>query len=210
MTSVAEIKTPQEYADQHKRAFREGFNFLNAHFPPVFDSTWWEKCCQDVRDVMADGTLYTRFQYDVSSAAQRANAWGYGYEPNTYFKRDNNRHWYLPEPYQVRQLYNYLGHSPKALFRGGVSGFEAAFHIQATLVGIPYRWAVELVVLISAFKLLLAVLVPFCCRALLHTAHTRNLVLLLAVGIPRFIGALLEAVGHRHLALEVPVLVPLA
>ena len=51
---------------------------------------------------------------------------------------------------------------------------------------------------------------PFCCRALLHTAHKRNLVLLLAVGIPRFIGALLEAVGHRHLALEVPVLVPLA
>jgi hypothetical protein len=28
----------------------------------------------------------------------------------------------------VQQLYNYLGHSPKALFRGGVSGFEAAFH----------------------------------------------------------------------------------
>ena len=91
-------------------------------FTPTPDSD------DDVRDVMADGTLYTRFQYDVISAAQRANAWGYGYEPNTYFKRDNNRHWYLPEPYQVRQLYNYLGHSPKALFRGGVSGFEAAFH----------------------------------------------------------------------------------
>lgn len=82
----------------------------------------------DVRDVIADGTLFARFQYDVNNEAQRANAWNYGYEPNSYYKSANNRHWYLPETLQVRQLYAYLGHSPKALFRGGVSGFDAAFN----------------------------------------------------------------------------------
>ena len=53
MTRVAEIKTPQEYAALHKRAFREGFDFLNAHFPPEFNSEWWDKAYQDLK-VVAD------------------------------------------------------------------------------------------------------------------------------------------------------------
>ena len=72
----------------------------------------------DVREIMTDGTLFTRFQYDVTSLAGRSNSWSYGYD---------KKHWYLPQPLQMVQLFTYMGNTPKALFRGQVSGFNAQF-----------------------------------------------------------------------------------
>ena len=43
--------TPQEYADRHKRAFREAFNFLNAHFPPHEETEWWDRAAKDLQDM---------------------------------------------------------------------------------------------------------------------------------------------------------------
>ena len=73
----------------------------------------------DVREIMTDGTLFTRFQYDVTSLAGRSNSWSYGYD---------KKHWYLPQPLQMVQLFTYMGNTPKALFRGQVSGFNAQFN----------------------------------------------------------------------------------
>lgn len=48
--SMTKVLTPEEYAARHKQAFRVAFDFLNAHFPPEPDSTWWtrlsEECCE--------------------------------------------------------------------------------------------------------------------------------------------------------------------
>lgn len=82
----------------------------------------------DMRDLIINGTLFTRFQYDVIAQAQRVNNWIYGYATNERFATDNNKFWYLPLPDQVRNLNNYLGQTPKALFRGGISGFNAQFN----------------------------------------------------------------------------------
>ena len=82
----------------------------------------------DVRDMLVDGVLFTRFQYDLVSPAQRVNSWNYGYDVDNRYTADNNKLWYLPQPTQVRNLYDYLGLTPKALFRGGVSGFNAQFN----------------------------------------------------------------------------------
>ena len=73
----------------------------------------------DVREIMTDGTLFTRFQYDVTTQAARANSWSYGYD---------GKRWYLPQPLQMVQLFTYMGNTPKALFRGQVSGFNAQFN----------------------------------------------------------------------------------
>ena len=73
----------------------------------------------DVREIMTDGTLFTRFQYDVTSLAGRSNSWSYGYD---------GKRWNLPQPAQVYQLFTYMGNTPKALFRGQVSGFNAQFN----------------------------------------------------------------------------------
>ncbi len=73
----------------------------------------------DVREIMTDGTLFTRFQYDVTTQAARANSWSYGYD---------GKRWYLPQPLQIYQLFTYMGNTPKALFRGQVSGFNAQFN----------------------------------------------------------------------------------
>ena len=73
----------------------------------------------DVREIMTDGTLFTRFQYDVTSLAGRSNSWSYGYD---------GKRWNLPQPAQVYQLFIYMGITPKALFRGQVSGFNAQFN----------------------------------------------------------------------------------
>lgn len=40
--------TPEQYASQHKQAFRIAFDFLNEHFPPVNDDGWWKKTADDV------------------------------------------------------------------------------------------------------------------------------------------------------------------
>lgn len=42
-----QIPTPQAYAERHKKAFREAFDFLNAHFPPMHDADWWEGTTKD-------------------------------------------------------------------------------------------------------------------------------------------------------------------
>ena len=73
----------------------------------------------DVREIMTDGTLFTRFQYDVTAQAGRFNSWSYGYD---------GKRWNLPQPAQVYQLFIYMGITPKALFRGQVSGFNAQFN----------------------------------------------------------------------------------
>ena len=73
----------------------------------------------DVREIMTDGTLFTRFQYDVTTQAARANSWSYGYD---------GKRWYLPQPLQIYQLFTYMGNTPKALFRRQVSGFNAQFN----------------------------------------------------------------------------------
>lgn len=73
----------------------------------------------DVREIMTDGTLFTRFQYDVTAQAGRFNSWSYGYD---------GKRWNLPQPAQVYQLFTYMGNTPKALFRGQVSGFNAQFN----------------------------------------------------------------------------------
>ena len=73
----------------------------------------------DVREIMTDGTLFTRFQYDVTAQAGRSNSWSYGYD---------GKRWNLPQPAQVYQLFTYMGNTPKALFRGQVSGFNAQFN----------------------------------------------------------------------------------
>lgn len=52
MTSETSALSPREYAGMHKRAFREGFDYLNAHFPPQNDSEWWKKACDDLNAVM--------------------------------------------------------------------------------------------------------------------------------------------------------------
>ena len=40
-------KTPAEYAQEHQRAFRCAFDFLNAHFPPGDTPEWWEQTAQE-------------------------------------------------------------------------------------------------------------------------------------------------------------------
>lgn len=50
---TSKIVTPQEYADRHKKAFREAFDFLNAHFPPVFSDDYFAKVVEDVTVVEA-------------------------------------------------------------------------------------------------------------------------------------------------------------
>lgn len=50
---TSEILSPQEYVAQHKRAFREGFDFLNAHFPPECSSEYWDRTYKDLNEVLA-------------------------------------------------------------------------------------------------------------------------------------------------------------
>lgn len=82
----------------------------------------------DIRDKFTDGVLFTRFQYDVTATVQRINSWNYGFVANSRYASANNTLWYLPQSEQVRNLHGFLSHSPKALFRGGLSGFNAQFN----------------------------------------------------------------------------------
>lgn len=45
---MSELPTPQGYVARHKKAFRTAFDFLNAHFPPTWDSVWWKKVAEDM------------------------------------------------------------------------------------------------------------------------------------------------------------------
>lgn len=39
--------TPEEYAEMHKKAFRVAFDFLNSHFPPDANPSWWDGAAKD-------------------------------------------------------------------------------------------------------------------------------------------------------------------
>lgn len=41
--------TPEEYYTKHQQAFRCAFDFLNKHFPPGKDQTWWEQATNDIK-----------------------------------------------------------------------------------------------------------------------------------------------------------------
>ena len=56
------------------------------------------------------------------------NSWTFGYKPITALSSKPNTKWYLPLPANVEELYAFIGFNPKSLFRGQVSGFEAAFN----------------------------------------------------------------------------------
>ena len=43
----AGIKSPEEYARMHQKAFRCAFDFLNSHFPPGEDDEWWHAAAHD-------------------------------------------------------------------------------------------------------------------------------------------------------------------
>jgi len=76
---------------------------------------------------LENGTLYGRFDLDLGYYSQKDNDWIWGYVPNTYFSDNPNTKWYMPCAAEVRDMYGFLGFNPKALFKGQVSGFEAAF-----------------------------------------------------------------------------------
>ena len=77
---------------------------------------------------LIDGTLYSRFYYDIGHYQQEDNGWLWGYDPNTFYKDSPNMKWYMPMSSEVEALYAYLGFNPKALYQGQQSGFEAQFH----------------------------------------------------------------------------------
>ena len=77
---------------------------------------------------LVDNVLYGRYYYDIGYYQQKDNEAWWGYQPNTYYDGQPNTKWYVPLPDDVRQLYAYLGFNPKVLYRGEVSGYDAAFN----------------------------------------------------------------------------------
>ena len=82
----------------------------------------------NTRDVITNDLLFTNFQYDVCNISMVRNSWTFGYKPITALSSKPNTKWYLPLPANVEELYAFIGFNPKSLFRGQVSGFEAAFN----------------------------------------------------------------------------------
>ena len=81
-----------------------------------------------VSDYLSDGTLYTRFYLTPYDDIAESNSLLFGYKPDKGLFADDNTRWYLPQATHVRLLYQYLGRSPKALFPGQISGFNAQFN----------------------------------------------------------------------------------
>lgn len=77
---------------------------------------------------MVDGTLYTRFYYDIGYYQNESNGWLWGNDPNQYYDNNPNMKWYMPRTSEVEALHAYLGFNPKALYQGQQSGFNAQFH----------------------------------------------------------------------------------
>lgn len=75
-----------------------------------------------------DGTLFTRYYLRPYNDAAEANSMLFGFRPQGTLFTDNNTRWYMPDTQHVRWLYQYLGRTPKALFRGQISGFNALFN----------------------------------------------------------------------------------
>lgn len=61
---MSELPSPQDYADRHKRAFREAFDFLNAHFPPLFSAEWWEETIKDI-EIAYESNTDNRLQKEL-------------------------------------------------------------------------------------------------------------------------------------------------
>lgn len=46
--------TAEEYAKQHQKAFRTAFNYLNTHFPPGDDLSWWDQAAKELSQASID------------------------------------------------------------------------------------------------------------------------------------------------------------
>ena len=79
-------------------------------------------------DQMQDNVCYTWFQWEPNWEFDSYNGWIFGYAPNTWFAGKPNQKWYMPTPNDVRELYQFLGFNPKALFMGQQSGWDAQFN----------------------------------------------------------------------------------
>ena len=44
-------RSMEQYATDHKRAFRVAFDYLNAHFPPSLDDEYWTHAATDIGEV---------------------------------------------------------------------------------------------------------------------------------------------------------------
>ena len=80
-------------------------------------------------DQMVGGVCYTQFMWESNNEEFNAyNSWIWGYKPNTMYKGNPNLKWFLPTPDDIRDLYQFLGFNPKALFKDQVSGWDAQFN----------------------------------------------------------------------------------
>ena len=48
------MMTPEQYAVQHRKAFRVAFDFLTNHFPPENTDVYWQKVVKDSGDISAE------------------------------------------------------------------------------------------------------------------------------------------------------------
>lgn len=69
-------------------------------------------------ELVEEGVLYTRFDFQINDIIMEDNDWIWG----------NERRWYLPSSTEVQGLEAFLGFNPKALFPGQLSGFDARFN----------------------------------------------------------------------------------
>lgn len=79
-------------------------------------------------DQLKDGIVYARFWHDLGRSTSSQNKWMWGYDPNTMFPGNPNMKWYYPSGDEVKNLLEFMGFNPKALFRGQATGFEAQFN----------------------------------------------------------------------------------
>ena len=79
-------------------------------------------------DQLKDGIVYARFWHDLGRSTSSQNKWMWGYDPNTMFPGNPNMKWYYPSGDEVKNLLEFMGFNPKALFKGQATGFEAQFN----------------------------------------------------------------------------------
>lgn len=80
-------------------------------------------------DQMVDKVCYTQFMWEHNNTQFAIyNNWVFAYEPNNFYKTKPNMKWFLPTPDDVKDLYQFLGFNPKALFKDQVSGWDAQFN----------------------------------------------------------------------------------
>ena len=69
-------------------------------------------------ELVEEGVLYTRFDFQINDIIMEDNNWIWG----------NERRWHMPTSTEVKDLEAFLGFNPKALFPGQLSGFDARFN----------------------------------------------------------------------------------